>query len=129
MFGQKKKRRIFIVNNVNNDIFTFLSAGEIIFGENSLKKLKQKCNSLGMEKPMVVTTLKKTDILPRVKNILGDCVVYDKATPEPKSSQALECLELAKEKACDGFVGVGGGSSLDLAKVTAVIFAFGGRPR
>jgi len=129
VWTEKRKGGVFIVNNVDNNIFTFLSAGEIIFGENSLKKLKQKCNSLGMEKPMVVTTLKKTDILPRVKTILGDCVVYDKATPEPKSSQALECLELAKEKACDGFVGVGGGSSLDLAKVTAVIFTFGGRPR
>ncbi|MBE0556025.1 MAG: iron-containing alcohol dehydrogenase, partial [Proteobacteria bacterium] len=30
---------------------------------------------------------------------------------------------------CDGFIGVGGGSPLDLAKVTAVLDAHGGRPR
>lgn len=113
-----------------HSFFTFLSAGEIVFGENSLQQLSTKCKSLGITKPMVVTTgLKATDIIPRVKDILTNCIVYDKVSPEPRSSQALECLELSKNNGCDGFIGVGGGSPLDLAKVTAVLDAHGGRPR
>ena len=115
---------------MTNNFFTFLSAGEIVFGENSLLQLQTKCKSLGITKPMVVTTgLKRTDIIPRIKTILANCVVYDKVSPEPRSSQALECLELAKNTGCDGFIGVGGGSPLDLAKVTAVLAAHGGAPR
>ncbi|EKD41024.1 MAG: hypothetical protein ACD_74C00078G0001, partial [uncultured bacterium] len=113
---------------MNHDFFTFLSAGEIVFGENALLQLSAKCKLLGITKPMVVTTgLKRSDIIPRVKDILRDCVVYDKVSPEPRSSQAIECLELSKKNGCNGFVGVGGGSPLDLAKVTAVLDAHGGR--
>ena len=115
---------------MTHDFFTFLSAGEIVFGENALMQLSNKCKLLGITKPMVVTTgLKGTDIIPRVKDILRDCVVYDKVSPEPRSSQALQCLELSKKNGCDGFIGVGGGSPLDLAKVTAVLDVHGGRPR
>lgn len=115
---------------MTNSFFTFLSAGEIVFGENALLQLKTKCQALGIKKPMVVTTgLKRTDIIPRIKEILANCVVYDKVSPEPRSSQALECLEMAKSNGCDGFIGVGGGSPLDLAKVTAVLAAHGGAPR
>jgi len=112
------------------DFFTFLSAGEIVFGENSLLQLATKCKKLGITKPMVVTTgLRGTDIIPRVAAILGDCVVYDRVSPEPRSSQALECLEISKKSGCNGFIGVGGGSPMDLAKVTAVLDAHGGLPR
>ena len=115
---------------MTHDFFTFLSAGEIVFGENALMQLSNKCKLLGITKPMVVTTgLKGTDIIPRVKDILRDCVVYDKVSPEPRSSQALQCLELSKKNGCDGFIGVGGGSPLDLAKVTEVLDVHGGRPR
>lgn len=113
-----------------HDFFTFLSAGEIVFGENALLQLSTKCKLLGITKPMVVTTgLKRSDIIPRVRQILPDCVVYDQVSPEPRSSQALECLEIAKKNGCNGFIGVGGGSPIDLAKVTAVLDAYGGRPR
>ncbi len=114
---------------MNHDFFTFLSAGEIVFGENTLTQLKAKSEALGMKKPMVLTTgLKKTNIIPKVVEILGECIVYDKVSPEPLSSQAIECLELSRENGCDGFIGVGGGSPMDLAKVTAVLDAHGGRP-
>lgn len=115
---------------MTNHFFTFLSAGEIVFGEDTLKQLDTKCKSLGMTKPMVVTTgLKRTDIIPRIREILPGCVVYDKVSPEPRSSQALECLALAKSSGCNGFVGVGGGSPMDLAKVTAALYTHGGAPR
>lgn len=105
---------------MTHSFFTFLSVGEIVFGENALLQLKAKCKSLGITKPMVGTTgLKRTDIIPRRKEILTNCVVYDTVSPEPRSSQVLECLALAKSSGCDGFIGVDGGSPLDLAK-TAV---------
>jgi alcohol dehydrogenase class IV len=111
------------------DYFTFSSAGELVFGENVISQIKQRCQAIGVNKPMIVTTgLKSTDIIPNVKKLLKECLVYDKVSPEPKSSQALKCVQTAKENGCDGYIGIGGGSSMDLAKVAAVLHQHGGRP-
>ena len=110
--------------------FTFLSAGELVFGEGALTLLPAKLKSIGISKPLIVTTgLRKSNIIPQVREMLSDCVIYDQVSPEPKSSQAIASAQLAKKHGCDGFVGVGGGSSLDLAKIAAVLFTHGGRPR
>ncbi|HZK17980.1 MAG TPA: iron-containing alcohol dehydrogenase [Clostridia bacterium] len=111
------------------DFFTFLSAHKIVFGPNTLEKLPESCEWSNIKKPIIVTTgLKSTNIIERVRGLLPNCVVYDKVSPEPTSLQALECAELANEHGCDGFVGIGGGSSMDLAKTAAVVAKYGGRP-
>lgn len=115
---------------MGKDFFTFLSAHQVVFGENTLNKLPEMCKWAGITKPVIVTTgLKRTNIIPRVKELLKDCIVYDKVSPEPRSTQAIECAEIAKNSNCDGFIGLGGGSSMDLAKTTAVIAKYGGRPK
>jgi len=48
-------------------------------------------------------------------------VLYDQVTSEPEPSLADQGAALAREEGCDLVVGVGGGSSLDVAKAVAML--------
>jgi alcohol dehydrogenase len=54
-------------------------------------------------------------------------VLYDKAVPEPPIELADEGAKLAVRGKCDGVVGIGGGSAMDLAKAIAVLAANKGK--
>lgn len=47
--------------------------------------------------------------------------VFDKVLPNPSNELVEEAYAIAREKNIDGFVGVGGGSSIDLAKAVNVL--------
>src|SRR4029077_2663750 len=49
--------------------------------------------------------------------------------PEPSMRAAEACVALARSFRPDALVGLGGGSNMDLAKITATILAHGGGPR
>ena len=47
------------------------------------------------------------------------CSVYDKIREDPPESTILELVDFAKTNGAESFVGVGGGSSMDAAKLAA----------
>src|SRR5581483_10705813 len=49
--------------------------------------------------------------------------------PEPSLRAAHACIAAGKEFRPDGVLGLGGGSNMDLAKITATVLAHGGAPR
>ena len=53
--------------------------------------------------------------------------LYDKTEPEPPLELADEGTKIALKKKCDGVVGIGGGSAMDLAKAIAVLAANKGK--
>ena len=56
--------------------------------------------------------------------------IYDKAVPEPPIDSVVEAYEFAKNQTeTDAIIGLGGGSSIDLAKVVALLMEYGGHPR
>ena len=54
-------------------------------------------------------------------------VIYDKVEPEPASTIIDDGAAIFKSEACDVIVGVGGGSSLDVAKGISILSANQGR--
>src|SRR5262249_13364890 len=54
--------------------------------------------------------------------------VFDEAEPEPSLATARRALEAAKSFQPDSVLGLGGGSNMDLAKITAALFTHGGSP-
>ena len=46
--------------------------------------------------------------------------LYDRVSPDPKSDEVDEAVELARREDCDVIVGLGGGSALDAAKAAGV---------
>ena len=55
--------------------------------------------------------------------------VFAGGEPEPSLRVAEKCIGEAREFRPDGVVGLGGGSNMDLAKMTATVLAHGGSPR
>ncbi len=52
--------------------------------------------------------------------------IYDQVVPDPGVGEVQRCYERAVECGADAFVAVGGGSSIDTAKMAAVLLANGG---
>jgi alcohol dehydrogenase len=55
--------------------------------------------------------------------------VFDKTAPEVPLSSIADAVEIGKAFGPDVVIGFGGGSCLDMAKVTAVVLTHGGSPR
>jgi alcohol dehydrogenase class IV len=105
----------------------FYSPNKILFGLNTVRALGNEARQLGVKKAFIVTDpgVIKADLLRPVKESLESAeipyVIYDQVEPEPP----VRCVEVAteqfKSKGCDLAVGIGGGSSLDVAKGVSIM--------
>jgi alcohol dehydrogenase len=113
--------------------FSFTGAKKIVFGNGSFAGLAEHLAELKVSRPLVVLdgNLAGTGFGERLSGILDKAkisfVLYDKAVPEPPIELADEGAKLAIRKKCDGVVGIGGGSAMDLAKAIAVLAANKGK--
>lgn len=113
--------------------FSYFMPTRIFFGEGSVKKLA-KARIKGPEGPVKKallvtggTSTTKLGYVGKVRDALReggvDCVVYDRAQPNPTLAGVRECAEIIRREGCDLVVGLGGGSSIDTAKAAAVAAA------
>jgi hydroxyacid-oxoacid transhydrogenase len=99
----------------------------ITFGPGAVEEAGWELKQLGVGRAMIVTDpgVAAAGIVDDVLRILGseniECVVFDRAGVEPSLTSMQEAADFAAEGGFDGFVGVGGGSSLDTAKVANLI--------
>jgi len=113
--------------------FSFTGAKKIVFGNGSFAGLAEHLAELKVSRPLVVLdgNLAGTGLGERLSGLLDKAkigfVLYDKAVPEPPIELADEGAKLAIRKKCDGVVGIGGGSAMDLAKAIAVLAANKGK--
>jgi alcohol dehydrogenase class IV len=117
------------------ETWTFHSAGQLIFGRNAVRQLPDAIVRLGAKRVLIVMdpVLAGSGILDRVQTSLdvGRFAVdlFAGGEPEPSFRAAEACLERARQFQPDALLGVGGGSNMDLAKITATVLAHGGDPR
>lgn len=110
-----------------NGSFVFNSVSRTHFGSGSVVDLVAVCQGLNVKKPLIVTDggiiacglLAST--LANLEAAGLQPVVYDSVLPDPPESNLHESLALAKEQGCDGVIGFGGGSSMDVAKLVAAM--------
>ena len=60
-------------------------------------------------------------VLEQMEQVDAKVVIFDKVIPNPTNEIVEEAAAAAKEAKVDGFVAVGGGSSIDLAKAINVL--------
>src|SRR5262245_47392720 len=114
--------------------WTFHSAGQIVFGRDAVKQIGDITKRLGARRAFIVTdaVLEKVGTLERVRGPLresGQAVdVFSGGEPEPSMRVAEKCLEQARAAKPDAVIGLGGGSNMDLAKITATLLAHAGTP-
>jgi len=109
------------------------SSPRIVFGVGALRQIGEIVASFQARHILLVTDpgLKKAGMVDRVLQFLDgyDVRVYDRVVPEPPVEAALDCYAFAQGgPAIDLVIGLGGGSSLDMAKVASLLITHGGHP-
>jgi hydroxyacid-oxoacid transhydrogenase len=108
-------------------IFT-LEATPVKFGAGACADAGWELRRLGVKRAMLVTDpgVAALGYAERVAGLLqGEgiwVVVYDRARVEPTLESFQDAADFALEHDVDGFVSVGGGSSIDTAKVANLVF-------
>jgi len=116
---------------VNETVFT-LEATPIVFGPGAATEAGFHLRRLGVTRALLVSDphVVELGITERVRTAIAelgvDTGVYAKARVEPNEESVLDAIAAAREGGFDGFVGVGGGSSLDTAKIAALFATHGG---
>jgi len=113
--------------------FSFTGAQRIVFGRGSFAGLPDNLSELKIARPLVVLdgSLAAIGFGEKIGELLKkagrEFVLYDKAVPEPPLELVDDGAKLALRKKCDGIVGIGGGSAMDLAKAISVVAANKGK--
>jgi len=113
--------------------FSFFVKSNIVFGRGAAGKLPELLRGYGLERVMVVydNGVKAAGIaekvLAQVEKAGLNPIVFDKVIPNPTNELVEEGAEVARAHQVDGFVAVGGGSSIDLAKAINVLMTNPGR--
>jgi alcohol dehydrogenase class IV len=107
--------------------FAFNTVSRIICGCGSALKLSEQCAILGLKKPLLVTDpgLVSIGLIEPIRAALAQAglspVMFDQVREDPPEQTVFDAVALAQEHDVDGVVAVGGGSSMDVAKVVAVL--------
>jgi len=104
-----------------------LEATPMKFGPGAAEEAGWELKRLGATRVMLVSDpgVAGAGITARIKAVIERegivCVVYAHARVEPTLQSLQEAADVARDGHVDGFVGVGGGSSIDTAKVADLI--------
>ncbi|MGA2958547.1 MAG: iron-containing alcohol dehydrogenase [Thermodesulfobacteriota bacterium] len=108
-------------------ISLFRTTKRILFGSGAVEKIGQEAQILKAKKALIITDpgIIKSGLLQTVEKPLQSVgisfAVFDGVEPDPKIEVAEKGRELAKQEGIDLIIGLGGGSSLDIAKVTSIL--------
>ena len=99
-----------------------IDTSSIKYGPGVSKETGYELNRLGSKRVMVLTdhNVSKTEIFQNIirsiKNSKIDIFLYDNVLVEPTDKSFKDAIKCAEEGSFDGFVAIGGGSTIDTAK-------------
>jgi alcohol dehydrogenase len=112
-----------------------LAVPEILFGLGVTGELGSRARSLGATTVTLLTDegVAAAGILDRVLRILKEngitCNVFGQVEKEPSIENVERAFKAASATSSQAVVGLGGGSSLDVAKMVAILLKYGGNLR
>tara|TARA_B110000503_G_C7172961_1_gene425338 strand:- start:829 stop:1995 length:1167 start_codon:yes stop_codon:yes gene_type:complete len=107
--------------------FQFNTVARIIVGAGSALQLADQCGHLGVRRPLLVTDpgLMAIGLVQPVLTALAQAglapLVFDQVREDPPEATVYAATEAARSGGVDGVIAFGGGSSMDVAKVVAVL--------
>jgi len=107
--------------------FEFNTVARILSGVGSALALAEQCRHLGITRPLLVTDpgLIAIGLVQPVVVALESAglktLVFDQVREDPPEATVHAAAQLARSGGVDGVIAVGGGSSMDVAKVVAVL--------
>ncbi len=96
----------------------------IEFGEGEIARLPEFLAGLGVTRPLIATDqgLVASGLVGRVTALIGEAAtVFDGTPANPTEAAVVAAKALYDNAGCDGIIGLGGGSSLDLAKAVRLL--------
>lgn len=118
-----------------NKTNVFWSPRVILSGPGAVKRIGVEARGLGADKVLIVTDkgVSGAGLLKKVRESLEkeglQMEVFDEVEPEPGIRTVELCTRIIEEKNYDLIVGLGGGSSMDVAKAASVAVKIGGSIR
>jgi alcohol dehydrogenase class IV len=112
-----------------NKSFQFQMCGKLVFDNHAIDELPNHIAGLKGQKPLIVTDdgLIKAGIIEQITGILDEnnvvYSIFDEVESDPRIEIVYQCQHQAETEGCDMIIGIGGGSSLDIAKVASVMIA------
>ncbi|WP_127143935.1 iron-containing alcohol dehydrogenase [Pelagibacterium montanilacus] len=96
----------------------------IEFGEGAIGQLPALIDDLGISRPMIASDrgLLATGMVEKIAGLLkADAVIFSDTPANPTEEAINQAYALFQSAGCDGVIGLGGGSSLDLAKAVRLL--------
>ena len=118
---------------MDTKIISLRSPHLILAGVNSLERLGDEAKAVEAKKALLVTDkgVVESGIGERVQALLKkegiEIDIFNKVIPDPDIDCAEACIEMAKSERYELILGVGGGSSMDIASVASVMSTNPGR--
>ncbi len=103
-------------------LITYLT--RIQFGAGARRLLRDELDLAGVTRPMIVTDrgVVAAGLAGQIEAAgLGSVPVFDACPENPTEDAARAGLDFFREHGCDGIVGLGGGSPIDLAKTVSLL--------
>jgi len=110
-----------------------LQMSRIKFGYGVASEIGYDLKRLGIKNCLIITDpiLVQIGTVDKIIRIIEDqdigVMIWDKVEPEPSLNSMQDCINEFKESNFDGVVAIGGGSSIDSAKVIDLILTHGGK--
>ncbi len=110
-----------------NSVKVFQTTPRLVKGTGSFNRIADEVKRLGGSKVMIITDpgLVKAGIVGRLEELLNSAGTsfarFDSVEPDPRYEIASQAADDTKESGADLIIGIGGGSSLDIAKVAAIL--------
>ena len=107
--------------------FLFSTVSDVLSGPGTSGQLGDMATGMGIQRALVVTDpgIIKFGLLDAaVANLEANNIalnIFSDVVADPPESVVLDAVRAAQEFGCDGVIGFGGGSSMDVAKLLAVL--------
>jgi alcohol dehydrogenase len=111
--------------------FDFNTCRTLVNNPGACSRLGELCQGLGIARPLLVTDrgIESAGLLERALQPLAaaglDVTTYCDVVPDPPESVVLEAVQVARQAQVDGVIGFGGGSTMDTAKLVALLSCSG----
>ncbi len=109
------------------DSFFYSAVSDVLVGAGTSTQLGDLAESMGIQRALVVTDpgIIKFGLLDgAVANLKANNIelsIYSDVIADPPESVVMDAVSSAQAFGCDGVIGFGGGSSMDVAKLLAVL--------
>lgn len=109
------------------DGYSFQSVKTTLVQSGAVLQLSELLAERGLTRPLFVTDAQLIELgvvspaIEALRQGTDEVIVFDGIEPDPSERVVYACLDAFKAGSCDSVIAVGGGSSMDVAKVVSVL--------